>query len=96
MEGQSKGSSSEGRPPNPLSAATATAYRPCFSTDRLPLPCNKSLIRHPSLVSSFLLSHSFYFYFWGFLYSLDSFVVPFNASSLTFLFIYFCYYWLLI
>ncbi|XP_030947655.1 probable protein phosphatase 2C 22 [Quercus lobata] len=52
MEGQSKGSSSEGRPPNPLSAATATAYRPCFSTDRLPLPCNKSLIRHPSLMKS--------------------------------------------
>ena len=63
MEGESKGSSSEGRPPNPNPNPNplAAAYRPCFATDRVPLPCNKSLIRHPSLVSSSLFS--FYFYF---------------------------------
>lgn len=59
MEGESKdcfsgenGSSSEsqcrGRPPNPSLAA---AYRQCFSIDRVAVPCNKSLVRHPSLVS---------------------------------------------
>uniref|UniRef100_A0A2N9H756 protein-serine/threonine phosphatase n=1 Tax=Fagus sylvatica TaxID=28930 RepID=A0A2N9H756_FAGSY len=56
MEGESKGSSSEGRPPNPNPNPNpnplAAAYRPCFATDRVPLPCNKSLIRHPSLMKS--------------------------------------------
>ncbi|XP_038710208.1 probable protein phosphatase 2C 22 isoform X2 [Tripterygium wilfordii] len=42
------GSSGEsGRPPNPLAAA----YRSCLSADRLPMPCKKSLVRHPSLTS---------------------------------------------
>ncbi|GAB2275549.1 hypothetical protein Dimus_010306 [Dionaea muscipula] len=40
------GSSSEGRPPNPLAAA----YRQCFSTAHIPTPCKKSLVRHQSLV----------------------------------------------
>ncbi|XP_038710209.1 probable protein phosphatase 2C 57 isoform X3 [Tripterygium wilfordii] len=41
------GSSGEsGRPPNPLAAA----YRSCLSADRLPMPCKKSLVRHPSLI----------------------------------------------
>ncbi|KAK2661074.1 hypothetical protein Ddye_007607 [Dipteronia dyeriana] len=39
------GSSSEGRPPIPLAAA----YRQCLSSDCVVLPCNKSLVRHPSL-----------------------------------------------
>lgn len=45
------GSSSEGRPPNPLAAA----YRQCFSGPRVAAvaPCKKkSLVRHASLVSS--------------------------------------------
>lgn len=60
MEGESKdcfsgenGSSSEsqcrGRPPNPSLAA---AYRQCFSIDRVAVPCNKSLVRHPSLMKT--------------------------------------------
>lgn len=42
------GSSSDGRPPNPLAAA----YRQCLSDDHVALPSRKSLVRHPSLVSS--------------------------------------------
>ncbi|KAL5783182.1 hypothetical protein ACOSP7_008211 [Xanthoceras sorbifolium] len=42
------GSSSEGRPPNPLAAA----YRQCLNSDCVVLPCKKSLIRHPSLVKT--------------------------------------------
>ncbi|GAB4854147.1 hypothetical protein Ancab_022732 [Ancistrocladus abbreviatus] len=38
-------SSSEGRPPNPLAAA----YRQYFSTARVASPCQKMLVRHPSL-----------------------------------------------
>ncbi|KAL9250446.1 putative protein phosphatase 2C 22 [Drosera capensis] len=40
------GSSSEGRPPNPLAAT----YRQCFSTPHVPTPCKKSVVRHQSLV----------------------------------------------
>ncbi|CAM8889793.1 unnamed protein product [Rhodiola kirilowii] len=41
--------SSDGRPPNPLTSA----YRQCFSTSRLTVAsCQKSLIRHPSLIRS--------------------------------------------
>lgn len=39
------GSSSESLPPKPLSSV----YRQCFNGDRVPSPCKKSLIRHPSL-----------------------------------------------
>lgn len=42
------GSSSEGLPPNPLAAA----YKQSFNNDHVALPCKKSLVRHPSLVSS--------------------------------------------
>lgn len=43
------GSSSDGRPPNPI----AMGYnRQCFSASRvLASPCKKSLVRHPSLVT---------------------------------------------
>lgn len=44
--GLENGSSSEGRPPNPL----ASSYRQCFSSSRVASPCMKSLVRHPSLV----------------------------------------------
>ncbi|KAM1177663.1 hypothetical protein PS1_017312 [Malus domestica] len=54
MEGSKveNGSSSEGRPPNPLS--TAAAYWQCgFSpADGVPVPCKKSLVRHPSLMKT--------------------------------------------
>jgi protein phosphatase 2C family protein 2/3 len=48
MEGDKivNGSSSDGRPPNPL----PTAYRQCFGSARL--VDNKSLVRHPSLVKT--------------------------------------------
>ncbi|KAI4337357.1 hypothetical protein L6164_015785 [Bauhinia variegata] len=39
-------SSSESRPPNPLTAS----YRQCLNTDRVAVPCKKSLVRHPSLM----------------------------------------------
>lgn len=56
--GVENGSSSEGRPPNPLAAA----YRQCFSTELAASPCKKSLVRHPSLVS--LTSACCYFAIW--------------------------------
>ncbi|KAF3447190.1 hypothetical protein FNV43_RR12370 [Rhamnella rubrinervis] len=40
------GRSSEGRPPNPLAAAS----RQCFSNDHVALSSKKSLVRHPSLM----------------------------------------------
>ncbi|KAJ7966132.1 putative Protein phosphatase 2c [Quillaja saponaria] len=40
------GSSSDGLPPNPLSAS----YRQCLNNDRVMVPCKKSLIRHHSLM----------------------------------------------
>ncbi|EEF48298.1 probable protein phosphatase 2C 22 [Ricinus communis] len=47
------GSSSDGRPPNPLSG---TACRQCFSIDNnnnhVPLSCKKTLVRHKSLVKT--------------------------------------------
>ncbi len=56
------GSSSEGRPPNPLSEAC----RQRFSIDNVTVSCKKTLVRHQSLVSSFLkisaLSHSGFFF----------------------------------
>ncbi|RVW54013.1 hypothetical protein CK203_072918 [Vitis vinifera] len=51
INGGENGSSSEGRPPNPISSA----YRQCFGSAQVNAPCKKSLVRHPSLVS---LSHS--------------------------------------
>ncbi|CAL8996785.1 unnamed protein product [Prunus brigantina] len=51
MEGSKveNGSSSEGRPPNPL----AGAYWQCFShNDGVPVLCKKSLVRHPSLMKT--------------------------------------------
>ena len=57
--GESK-SSIEGRPPNPPSSAAA-AYRQSQRTDPLVLPCKKSLVRHPSLVSLFFLFFFFCF-----------------------------------
>ncbi|KAL5539493.1 hypothetical protein UlMin_043225 [Ulmus minor] len=42
------GSSSDGRPPNPLAAA----YRQCIGNERLSLPSKKSLVRHPSLMKT--------------------------------------------
>jgi protein phosphatase 2C family protein 2/3 len=53
MEGNN-GNSSENssRPPIPLSASTTTtSCRQCFSIDRVPVNCKKTLIRHKSLVS---------------------------------------------
>ncbi|KAI4316279.1 hypothetical protein L6164_024274 [Bauhinia variegata] len=41
-------SSSESRPPNPLTAA----YRQSLNTDRVAVPCKKSLVRHPSLMKT--------------------------------------------
>ncbi|KAM1013637.1 hypothetical protein FF1_043548 [Malus domestica] len=53
MEGSKveNGSSSEGRPPNPLSTS---AYWQCgFSrADGVPMACKKSLVRHPSLMKT--------------------------------------------
>ncbi|KAG2691570.1 hypothetical protein I3843_08G015100 [Carya illinoinensis] len=48
--GGENGSASDcqGRPPNPPSVA----YRPCFSNERVAVPCDKSLIRHPSLMKT--------------------------------------------
>ncbi|KAK9273628.1 hypothetical protein L1049_018438 [Liquidambar formosana] len=43
--GGQDGSSSDGRPPNPVAAA----YRQCFSGARVASPCTKTLLRHPSL-----------------------------------------------
>lgn len=63
INGVENGSSSEGRPPNPLSSA----YRQCFGSANLTAPCMKSLVRHPSLVS--LLSFqpcNFFFLYLGF------------------------------
>uniref|UniRef100_A0A1D1YCC2 protein-serine/threonine phosphatase n=1 Tax=Anthurium amnicola TaxID=1678845 RepID=A0A1D1YCC2_9ARAE len=42
------GSSSDSLPPNPLAAA----YRQCCSAPRVASSCNKSLVRHPSLVKT--------------------------------------------
>ncbi|KAJ0029986.1 hypothetical protein Pint_12722 [Pistacia integerrima] len=42
------GSSSEGRPPNPLT----TPYRKCLNNDRVVVPCKKSLVRHASLMKT--------------------------------------------
>ncbi|KAG6739329.1 hypothetical protein POTOM_056923 [Populus tomentosa] len=54
MEGNN-GSSSENssRPPIPLSASTTTtSCRQCFSIDRVPVNCKKTLVRHQSLVKT--------------------------------------------
>lgn len=45
------GSSSEGRPPNPFTAS----YRKYLTNDPLVAPCKKSLIRHASLVSLYII-----------------------------------------
>ncbi|CBI20977.3 hypothetical protein VitviT2T_004740 [Vitis vinifera] len=46
INGGENGSSSEGRPPNPISSA----YRQCFGSAKVNAPCKKSLVRHPSLL----------------------------------------------
>ncbi|KAL2548321.1 putative protein phosphatase 2C 22 [Forsythia ovata] len=46
------GSSSDGRPPIPNPLTAAVAYRHCLSSGSTPLPCSKSLLRHPSLVKT--------------------------------------------
>ncbi|KAA8521478.1 hypothetical protein F0562_012151 [Nyssa sinensis] len=49
VNGVENGSSSNGRPPNPLAAA----YRQCLSTTCVTAsPCKKSLVRHQSLVKT--------------------------------------------
>ncbi|XP_059658073.1 probable protein phosphatase 2C 22 isoform X2 [Cornus florida] len=49
VNGTENGSSSNGRPPNPI----AGAYRPSFGTARVvESPCKKTLIRHQSLVKT--------------------------------------------
>ncbi|KDP33644.1 hypothetical protein JCGZ_07215 [Jatropha curcas] len=42
------GSSSEGRPPNPLAAGC----RQCYTIDNAPVSCKKTLVRHQSLVKT--------------------------------------------
>ncbi|KAL6985336.1 protein-serine,threonine phosphatase [Sarracenia purpurea var. burkii] len=55
VSGVENGSSSEGRPPNPL----APAYRQCLTTPRVAASsCKNSLVRHPSLVKTKLSSIS--------------------------------------
>lgn len=57
--GAENGSPSESRPPNPL----AGAYRKCLGGDSpATLPCGKTLVRRPSLVSLLLMMLAF---FWG-------------------------------
>ncbi|KAL2525492.1 putative protein phosphatase 2C 22 [Abeliophyllum distichum] len=46
------GSSGDGRPPIPNPLTAASAYRHCLSSGTTPLPCTKSLLRHPSLVKT--------------------------------------------
>lgn len=47
------GSTSEGKPPNP--PRTPSYRQLCSTSDGVLKPCMKTLVRHPSLVSSLLI-----------------------------------------